>query len=297
MLCYAAPVLRLPPRRALLREPALHFVAAASLLAAIHHAVGERMQRAAAPVKGATAALDAARPMISVNPEVLARLQARRAAMDPAARPTLSAMVDAWIDEEVLAREAQKLSAAHEGGLSRPRMVRWMLSVLQARVHVVEPTEPTLRAHYGAHLDAFTAQPRFDFELVTLPAADAADPYLSVDAALTALDGGADPATLRDARFDRWERLRPATMARTFGPRFTRSVEASRLGVWRSVENGDRPTLLRVLRAHPGGGVLPFDTVRRRVRLHHSRALVAAAVADQLVALRRRYRIAAPPLP
>jgi hypothetical protein len=215
--------------------------------------------------------------------------------MDPASRPALPAMIEGWVDEEVLVREAKKLAMDHEGDASRPRAVQWMRSVFEARVHVTEPDEATLLRHYASHQDAFTGQPRYDFELVALAPRPSADTHRqALDAALTSLDAGLAPSTLRGARFDRWERMRSATISRTFGPRLAEIVEAATPGVWRVLEESPRPTLLRVLATHPGGDTLPFDAIQERVRLHHRRWVINEAVADQIRAARRTYAVSLP---
>ena len=277
------------------REPALHFLTAGALAALFVHILGGGPPNRGDEDKDAAVPLAQERPTILVEPATVAQLQAKRSAMDPASRPALTAMIEGWIDEEVLVREAKRLAKDHEDDNSRPRTVQWMRSVLEARVHVAEPDETTLRRHYARHQDAFTGQPRYDFELVALaPPASVDARREALDAALTSLDAGLAPSTLTGARFDRWERMRAATVARAFGPRVREVVEAATLGTWRVLEDHARPTLLRVLAAQPGGDVLPFDAIRARVRLHHRRQVINEGVADQVRAARRAYAVSLP---
>lgn len=218
--------------------------------------------------------------------------------MDPTMRPELHAMIDAWVDEEVLVREAQALSQDHRDETARPRMIQWMRAVLEARARVPPPSEAALRAYYEDHLDAFRDEPRYDFERLTLstPAdADATAP--TVDSALSALTAGADPRTLEGARFDRWEYMRAPQMARSFGAGFARALEAATPGRWRALEGAPSLTLVRLLRVHPGGDTPPFESVRGRVELHHRRDAIRAQVSAALQDARRRYRVLGVPKP
>jgi peptidyl-prolyl cis-trans isomerase C len=131
------------------REPLFHFFVVGALL----FALGQQHK----------AATDTYR--IVVTPERVAKLEADYRAQfgqgpSPAGRQRL---VDQWIDEEVLFRQAKAMKLDQDDEIVRRRLVQKMQFLQQDLSPPAEPSEADLQAFYRAHAALYAAPARVSF--------------------------------------------------------------------------------------------------------------------------------------
>ncbi|MEO0992021.1 MAG: peptidylprolyl isomerase [Pseudomonadota bacterium] len=146
----------------------------------------------------------------------------------------LDRLIEAMIRQEILVREALKRDLDRGDPVIRQRLEQNMRHVLRAGVLAAEPTEAELEAHLAKYPARFELPGQLAFSQVYLGRSLAEG---ELDAALAALKGGADPATVGeptllpvqipataevgiDARFGRGfaERLSEAPLDQWSGP-------------------------------------------------------------------------------
>jgi hypothetical protein len=253
--------------RRLLREPALHFAVAGAALFALHALVR----------KPASSRIVVDRAVVLGLREQHARLLG--AAPSPAQEREL---VERWIDEEVLAREAAALGLDRGDPIVRGRLAQKMRFLQADLAPPAEPADAELRAFLAAH-------PRREPALLTV-----GHVYVS---------RGRDPAPLL-AALRRGQEVRgdaflvgPLLEDRTeeqlgalFGGEAARAIVAVPEGTWSAVASPYGTHLVQVRRRIPGHDAR-LEEVREQVR----EALLAARreEADRALVqrLRGKYRI------
>jgi len=181
------------------------------------------------------------RTRIVVDDELRAGLRAdhqRRTGRAPSAAEE-RALVDAWVDDEVLHREALALGLDRSDVVIRRRLVQSMRFLLEEETAPLEPDDDALRAHLAAHGERFALPARTSFEHVYLPraatlATGVAPATAPLDALRARLVAGEDPARVgapfpRGARFTR---LSPGEIDAVFGPGFAARLAALPAGTW-----------------------------------------------------------------
>jgi hypothetical protein len=151
------------------------------------------------------------------------------------------ALIDAYVDDEVLYREALALGLDRGDVVIRRRLVQNMGFLLEEENALGEPSDADLAAHLAANAGRFTVPERLSFVHVYLPgrAADApgaADPPPddTAEEIRAQLAAGGDPALLgtpfpRGARFTR---VTTAEIDAVFGPGFGAHLAALPVGTW-----------------------------------------------------------------
>ena len=218
--------------KAIAREPLLHFVAIGAVLFAID-------ARHAPPPRTAPTVTPQAEPK-SPEPTGTIRIDAdRRRLLEAAAekrvgRPPTPADVDqeieAWINEDVLYREAIARGLDKDDPIVHERIASRMSYVLEQALTVPEPTEAELRTYFGQHKDTWASPERVDFTHVFIANGDEAR-ATEVEAALAA---GAPSETLGD-RFSGGHRYRGRKLddlAESFGPEFVAGLASQAPGAW-----------------------------------------------------------------
>jgi len=165
--------------RRVLREPLLAFL----LIGGALFVVFDAMQEPPRPAQGNE---------IVVSPALASRLaeQYRAIWRRPPTPAQMAGLIANHVREEVLLREAARLSLGQGDPVIRQRLVQKMDFLLESAASARAPSEEELRRHFEANADDYTPPPLIGFEQVFLgPSAGAAE----VGAALTALRGGADP--------------------------------------------------------------------------------------------------------
>lgn len=264
--------------RGLAREPLVHFALVGVAVFALD------AWRAAAP------AAPAARDAIVVDGEALRARAERRIGHAPSAAE-VQAETDAWIDEEVLYREALARGLDRDDPELHQRIAARMSFVLEQEALVPEPTEAELRAWFDAHRDTWDVPGRVDFTHVFV----ARDDPARVRALRDELDRGAAPERLGD-RFAGGRRYRGRSLAdvtAAFGDAFAAGLDAQPPGAWVERRSRFGVHLVRVDRVDAPRRA-DFAAARldvRRAWLEDRRAL---AVDAALARIRAGWEVVAP---
>ncbi len=178
------------------------------------------------------------RTRIVIDDDLRAGLRAdhvRRTGRAPSAVEE-QALVDAWIDDEVLYREARALGLDRGDVVIRRRLVQSMGFLLEGESALAEPSDDELRAHLAANAERFAVPPRLSFVHVYVPraASGAAEDTARLEDLRARLVAGADPARLgapfpRGARF---VRVAPREIDAVFGPGFAARLATLPAGTW-----------------------------------------------------------------
>lgn len=267
-------------RRSLLREPVLHFALGALALAGVDRALAHR-RHPDVP----------ARPRIVVSAATVAALRAGAATTAGAAPVDERGLVDAWVRDEALAREALARGLDVGDPVIRRRLVQKMLFVLEADNAPPEPDDAALRRWLTAHASEYHRAATVAFEQVFFDRARRRDAHADATAALAAMapDEPLDRALPRGDASPRGgsvPALRFADVTRLFGYDLARLVDTAPVGRWQGpVASPQGWHLVRVTTRDPGGD-LAFDAVRddvrRRWRDERREQLLQAAIARVL---------------
>lgn len=226
----------------LLREPLLHFL----LLGAAVFALFEWTAPPAAP--------GADDKRIEVSEAQMRQLadRFRTTWRRPPTTAELENILNAYLREEILVREARALSMDSGDAVIRQRLAQKMTFLMESAAGAQDPDEATLQAFFEANIDRYRAPSRISFEQVFLGEAPTAE---EVQTALTALSGGADPGSLGRATL-----LPPALSGATerevnstFGSRFLAALDRAEPGAWTApVTSGYGVHAVRVVSRDPG---------------------------------------------
>jgi peptidyl-prolyl cis-trans isomerase C len=138
--------------RPLLREPLLHFLMFGAVIFAVAHFV----QRFRAPVER----------QIVVDEELQRRIVERNQAQSgiTPGREQLERLVEEYIDDEVMYREAMRMGLDREDEIVRRRLIQKVQFLQRDLAAAPKPGESELRAYYAAHPQLFTSPADVTFE-------------------------------------------------------------------------------------------------------------------------------------
>lgn len=264
----------------LLREPLLHFLLGGAALFLLYAAVGE--PRTDRPDR------------IVVTEERVAMLARtfERTWMRPPTAGELQGLIDDYVAEELLYREALSLGLDRDDLVVRRRM-RQKMEFLTEGISEVDPDEADLRRFYEAHPQRFRAPPRLTFTQVFV-AADADDGTQERAEGIldrlregSAPDGLGDPTllprSLRDAS--------PGEIAGTFGSSLAEALEGAPEGRWSGpYASGLGLHLVRVEARRPAR-LPPLAEVRPAVEREWAAERREQARERLLETLRERYEV------
>ncbi len=218
--------------KAIAREPLLHFVVIGAVLFAIDasHAPPPRTS----PTVTSQAEPKSPEPTGTIRIDADRRRLLEAAAEKRVGRPPTPAEVDheidAWINEDVLYREAIARGLDKDDPIVHERIASRMSYVLEQALIVPEPTEAELRTWFDTHKESWASPERVDFTHVYIANGDEAR-ATELEGALAA---GAPPETLGD-RFSGGHRYRGrklADLGEAFGPEFVAGIEKQAPGAW-----------------------------------------------------------------
>lgn len=231
-------------------------------------------------------------PSELVVPEELVRALSAQHQQTHGAPPSADALrtaVDAWVEAEILFREARALGLERGDPVVRRRLTQSMRFLLEGRDEA--PTDGELRAHLAAHPRRFATEDELDVEHL----------FFGQDASMPArvlarLERGADASRL-GLPFPTGRTLRAQTrtrLAARFGAPFADAVLALPAGSWRGpIVSAFGQHLVRVTRrSHAAPPTL--DAVRERVRADFEAQRRAQRLTEGLRGLRARYRVTLP---
>jgi len=211
-----------------------------------------------------------------------------------------AAIVDRFVDDEVLYREALAMGLDRGDIIVRRRLLQKMEFLLDGLHPVTEPSDAELEAYLGAHADRYRTPARISLTHVFVSRDRHGADADAVAASLREqLEAGADPATLGDP-FLRGRELRAQSeqdLSGIFGPAFARAAGEQPLHEWsRPVTSSYGLHLVRVGERVPAE-VPALARIRPAVLQDWSeerrRETLRAAIAE----LRRKYTVRVEPTP
>lgn len=261
----------------------MHFVLFGAALFALERAVPERAEEGEG---------EGARRIV-VDESVRAELADawQHAHGSPPGAADLEPLVQRWIEDEILYREALARGLDRDDPQVRARLVTSMAYVLDAQVIADEPSDAELRAHFEAHAERWAEEALVDFTHVFVPHEDPAADARAAEL-LAQLEAGASPDGLGETFSGgrRYRRRRIAQLGEAFGAEFARGLDAQPEGAWALRRSRFGLHLVRV-DGRSGARTAAFEAVREDVRrdLLERRALEARA--RELARLRERWEV------
>lgn len=145
----------------------------------------------------------------------------------PPTEEELAALIESFVREEVLYREAKAMGLDRDDMVVRRRLAQKLEFLAQDLATQVEPSDTEMQTFFQEHPDLFRIPPKISFDHVYV-SRDTRGAAAESDAKeiLEALGGGADPSEQGD-RFmlqRRYVRKNPDEVARHFGRRFADEI-------------------------------------------------------------------------
>ena len=274
--------------KALLREPLLHFL----LLGAALFALDAWLR----PTAGAS---QAATEIVVSEGRVRALAQNfARTWQRPPTRAELDGLIESFVREEVMVREALALGLDRDDALIRRRLQQKIEFIAEGTIDAVPPTDAELEAYLQAHPETFRVEPTLSFTQVYLDparrgdalAADAAKLRERLDRTDTAAEAAAlgDPLRLLDAHYDG---VPKHEVGKIFGAEFAEALARQPQGEWAGpVASGYGMHLVRLERLE-AGGLPPLADVRAQVEREWANARRQQLMQAYYERLRARYAV------
>jgi len=199
-------------------------------------------------------------------------------------------LVNDYIREEVLMREAVALGLDRDDAVVRRRLAQKMEFLSENAAAVMQPTEADLRAYMAQHPKDFAAEPRLTFSQIGL------DPEKQKDAPRLLSELNRGHGDLEALTYIRMLPVHVDTMTRgdvvaLFGPQFTAKVEALPAGTWVGpVPSGYGSHLVR-LESIQTGPAPSFEAARDAVAREWSAAKRQEMKDAQIKDLLSRYKV------
>lgn len=240
------------------------------------------------------------RRVVTVTDEQVTALRARWDAQWGRA-PTdreLRGLIDEAVREEILYREALRLSLDRGDPIVRRRLAQKMTFLIEDNAEAPAPTDRAVEEYFAAHAERYREPVRTTFRHVFLRRDRPGDPQQDASALLRELQSGpeehwrraGDPFLLLREYTDRTGR----EIAELFGADFAAALDGLAVGGWHGPVRSTHGThLVRVLgRSAPPPPAL--DAVRERVEKDLTEAQRSERNRDALAALRERYDVQRP---
>ena len=145
------------------------------------------------------------------------------------------ALVQKFVDDEVLVREAREMGLDQGDPIVRRRLIQKMEFLLEDFYMKNEPTEAELQEYYERRSESFVEPGRFSLTHVFLERGRSTDPLdLSVSSLITKLSEGTDPSKLGDPFIlgSRFQQRTRKELAAIFGSPFAEAVVQLPEDVW-----------------------------------------------------------------
>lgn len=220
----------------------------------------------------------------------------------PPSEEELVGLIQDYIREEVLYREAMELGLDRDDTIIRRRLRQKMEFLSADMAAQTEPADAELQAYLTAHPGLFRVDPRFTFRQVYLnPQKRRATLARDIERTLAELrrDGAkADIAMRGDASLieQHFEDLPALEVKKIFGAGFFEQLSALTSGAWHGPVSSGYGVHLVFVQRSTAGHVPPLAEVRDRVRRDWANARQAEAGEKYFQQLRERYVITIEPL-
>lgn len=269
----------------LLREPLLHFAVAGTLLFT------------AGAWFGATGESDT----ITVSASRIEHLAAifERRWQRPPHPAELRKLVDEFVREEVLYREAVRLGLDRDDTVIRRRLRMKMEFLARDLVDSIDPGEEALRDYFELHRSDYALPARYSFEHLYFNSEQRPAVGDDVRIAKIKLESGAAPQNHGDATlFQReYSDISHAQVDRTFGGSFAEQLAGAPLGEWAGPVTSAYGEHLVRLASREASRVADFATIREQVLRDWQRTEKEKVLETQFEALRSNYRLEIAELP
>ncbi|HTQ36726.1 MAG TPA: peptidylprolyl isomerase [Steroidobacteraceae bacterium] len=281
--------------RRLLREPLVHFLAAGGLIYLGYALWGRHEDDAHRIVVDRAALLQYLQYQAKAfEPGTFTR---QLAAMSPVERQQL---IDQYVREEVLYREARALGLERGDNVMRLRLVQKMGFLLESSSDE-QPTDAQLQDYLRQHADVYTVPPAWTFTHVFIDpavrgAAKAADDARRILGVLNARHAGFNDApryTDRFAYLQNYVERTPDYIASQFGAQFLQALQQLPVGtgMWQGPLRSDQGWHLVLITAREPGRLPAVAEIRDRVADDWRRDRDAARQEQAVQALIRQYHI------
>jgi hypothetical protein len=202
-----------------------------------------------------------------------------------------SALIDAWVREETLYREARAIGLDEGDTIVRRRLVQKMELLLGAEITPIDPSDAELEAYLAAHQSAFARPTRSDVRVCFFAREQHDDAMATATAALAAGVGAPCDPHLSGDTFQ----ARTDTQLRSLvGDALTDSIAHAPLGAWAGPFDTPRGVYLVRVDAREPGAAATLPDVREDVRDAWIEERRTEAVTQSEQAIARRYRIERP---
>lgn len=275
--------------RVMLREPLLHFAIIGTLMFAGYAMLAQQ------PGDEGTNRIVVDAPLIERLERDFAR-QWRR----PPDSVEREGLIQAYLREEVLYREALARGLDRNDGVVRQRLARKMeaFAIINAGVPD-EPSETDLRAHFDKHIERFATSEQVSFTHVFLDR-DSRGDRLYADA-LAILDrlraSDANAVRLGDVPFTRssYEGTTKREVSRQLGRNFARQLFELGTGTWQGpIQSGFGLHLVLLTERMPSRNPA-FEDVALEIRRSHAESQRREIRSAVFAEMRRRYVVEMPP--
>ncbi|MFC3070591.1 peptidyl-prolyl cis-trans isomerase [Phenylobacterium soli] len=271
---WTAPLIR-PVRRAA-REPLVHFLLIGAVLFLL-----------------LTAVRAGGRPTVRISEQELNQLVGywQMQSGRPPTKTELAAILQDRVDEELLAREAQRLGLDREDMIVRRRLAQKMAFASEDVGAIPEPAEAQLRDYYAQHRNQYATPAHIAMRQVVFSADRGPQAQAAAAEALAELRRGGSPAGDPFLLPLSYADVSPADLTRDYGAEFARTIQAAPLGTWIGPITSPYGVHLVRVEGRQGADVAAFDAVRSDVRDAWIAERRAANNAAFLKSLRKRYRV------
>ena len=207
-----------------------------------------------------------------------------------------TALVQQYVDEEILVREALALGLDRGDVIVRRRLVQKMEFLMRDLPERAEPTDADLELYLARHPDRYAQPARVTLRHVFVNRQRHAYPDREASRLLEALERGGDPSQSGDPFIaGSVFRLRSEReLAAVFGPAFARTVMEVRGGRWTPVPSSYGLHLVSV-EERQDARAPALSQLRERLRRDWTRDAEAEAERQTRARLRARYRVEVEP--
>jgi hypothetical protein len=274
----------------LIREPLFHFL----LLGAVIFCLAGRVRNAS---------IGAGEKIVVTQSEMESMVVGfSRTWMRPPTQGEMQGLVDDYVREEVLYREARAMGLDQDDVIVRRRMRQKFEFLAEDLGTHRSPTDQELEAYLQQHLDRFREEPRFSFEHIFLSREKhGASTEAEVKALLAELGSKNKDTIDIEKRGDtfllpsRFEKTSAAETARLFGEDFATQLATIELGEWAGpIESSYGLHLVRVDARVPGAAP-PLASVRDSVLRDFLNDRRKQELDAQYSKLRARYTVVVEP--